>query len=717
LGNVAAGGHIEVTLTMTPASAGLMTNVVTVSSQQPDLDAANNVATVVTYITLPVDLTLSQAAATAWATAGDPFSYTLTLTNRLPNPATQVTLRDRLFGSANLDSFVFSQGSCTVDNGVLHCDLGDLPGHGSATVTFVVTPQSALITNAAFVTSYESDANPSDNATTVFTPVVRRSGLFASSGAITLADTGPATPYPSTILVSGVTTVVHHVTVTLTNVIHFSPDDLDLLLVGPLGQATLLMSDAGGANPAIRTTLTFDDGALSALPDDAPLSSGTFRPTAYDPTSDDFPAPAPAGPFPTSLGLFSGLDPNGVWSLYATDDQVENPGGIAGWSLNLFVLDPNTDLAIAATRSPSVVVTSNSLTHTITVTNQGPITATGVTVRNTGPGTVISASSTQGQCVNDNGIVRCTLGTLAVGGQATVTIVVQPTEGGQATNVAVVSSDLLDLQPGNNAATTLTTVLAPPALTQPPLSQTVTNNSGVTFTVIVTGTEPLFYQWQRNGTDIPGATNRSFGFAAVTTADRGDYAVRIANSVGSVQSPPATLTVLVRPTIAGVPSTQTIEENTATGNLPFQVDDEETPADSLTVAGTSSNPLLIPNANIVLGGGGKNRMVTVTPATNQAGSAVIVLQVTDADGLSASGMFTVNVKAMNPPLLQVTYVNGVPRLSFDTLSGHNYTVQYKDSLGDSTWHDLTSVAGTGNTVTLDDPSAGGTQRFYRLRQD
>ncbi|HMP84148.1 MAG TPA: S8 family serine peptidase, partial [Verrucomicrobiota bacterium] len=61
-------------------------------------------------------------------------------------------------------------------------------------------------------------------------------------------SSGPASPFPSTISVNGVTGTVSKVTVTLRSLSHTFPDDLDILLVGPGGQKTLLMSDCGG-NP------------------------------------------------------------------------------------------------------------------------------------------------------------------------------------------------------------------------------------------------------------------------------------------------------------------------------------------------------------------------------------------------------------------------------------------------------------------------------------
>jgi endonuclease/exonuclease/phosphatase family metal-dependent hydrolase len=66
----------------------------------------------------------------------------------------------------------------------------------------------------------------------------------------------------------------------------------------------------------------------------------------------------------------------------------------------------------------------------------------------------------------------------------------------------------------------------------------------------------------------------------------------------------------------------------------------------LTVTASSSNPALIPNANIVMGGSGTSRTVTVTPVANQTGTATIT--VTGGDGTStASETFVVTV---NPSL-------------------------------------------------------------------
>ncbi len=155
--------------------------------------------------------------------------------------------------------------------------------------------------------------------------------------AITITDASAASPYPSTITVSGMTGAVANVTVTLRGVNHSFPDDLDVLLVSPSGANTLLMSDAGGFADLNGATLLFDDGAVNSLPDAGQILSGSYRPTNFGP-GDAFPPPAPAGSYGTNLAALKGSNPNGLWKLFVLDDQVGDSGNIsAGWSLHIDV--------------------------------------------------------------------------------------------------------------------------------------------------------------------------------------------------------------------------------------------------------------------------------------------------------------------------------------------------------------------------------------------
>ena len=133
-------------------------------------------------------------------------------------------------------------------------------------------------------------------------------------GAITIPDSGPATPYPSTCEVSGRTGVVTEVRMSLDGLSHTYPDDIDVLLVGPGGQNALVVSDVGGSTDVSHLTIGLDDAAGSPLPDSEPLVSGVFQPTNFG-AGDVFPAPAPTPSGGSPLSVFKGTNPNGPWSL------------------------------------------------------------------------------------------------------------------------------------------------------------------------------------------------------------------------------------------------------------------------------------------------------------------------------------------------------------------------------------------------------------------
>src|SRR5438094_437336 len=115
----------------------------------------------------------------------------------------------------------------------------------------------------------------------------------------------------------------------------------------------------------------------------------------------------------------------------------------------------------------------------------------------------------------------------------------------------------------SNAVTLMVNAAAAaPSITTQPVNQTVTVGQTATFTVVTTGTAPLSYQWQKNGTAISGATSASYTTAATTSSDNGaQFVVVVSNSAGSVTSNAATLTVnagAVAPLITTQPANQTV---------------------------------------------------------------------------------------------------------------------------------------------------------------
>jgi hypothetical protein len=83
-----------------------------------------------------------------------------------------------------------------------------------------------------------------------------------------------------------------------------------------------------------------------------------------------------------------------------------------------------------------------------------------------------------------------------------------------------------------------------PAITVQPSNATVAIGQTATFSVQATGSGTLTYQWQKSNTAISGATSSSYTTAPTTAADSGSqFTVIVSNSIGSVTSNPATLTV------------------------------------------------------------------------------------------------------------------------------------------------------------------------------
>jgi uncharacterized delta-60 repeat protein len=125
----------------------------------------------------------------------------------------------------------------------------------------------------------------SDLGTAVFTYTLGTwTTTFVNTNTIIVNDNTMASPYPSMINVSGVGGVLIKTVITLTNISYGpSPADMDVLLVSPNQQDTLIMAHAGGQNAINHVTLTFDDAASNSLPHYDLLISGTNKPTAYLP--------------------------------------------------------------------------------------------------------------------------------------------------------------------------------------------------------------------------------------------------------------------------------------------------------------------------------------------------------------------------------------------------------------------------------------------------
>jgi subtilisin-like proprotein convertase family protein len=221
-----------------------------------------------------------------------------------------------------------------------------------------------------------SAAQTFSNATAIVIPAT---GTGATTGA-------PATPYPSNITVAGITAPVSKVTITLKQISHTFPSDVDVLLVGPTGRKFVAMSDVIGGTDWTGQTYTLDDDAAALLPSSGtPPASGSFKPTNYG-TGDAFPAPAPAAPYrdaatagtETFASSFAGQDPNGTWSLYVVDDAGTDIGTFAGgWDLTITTTQSICNAQACSITCPANITVPADMSGTGAVVNYPAANVTG----------------------------------------------------------------------------------------------------------------------------------------------------------------------------------------------------------------------------------------------------------------------------------------------------------------------------------------------------
>lgn len=242
--------------------------------------------------------------------------------------------------------------------------------------------QAAPTRNSAKPSAKPQTANA--NASTAIDGIATK---FINPAAITIPDVGTASPYPAIVNVTGFSGTVTAVSVSFYGLAHRYTDDVDILLVGPGGQSTIIMADIGenvdtSNNPV---DLTFADSADLSAPATT-MASGVYKPTNYNnefcaPDVDDFPAPAPApnGTYSVTLDIFNGLNPNGVWSLYVVDDCGSGDGIISGgWSLELYQTGSTTANSGGGQSTPIETPFPLPLVATVKDGNDNPVSSQAV---------------------------------------------------------------------------------------------------------------------------------------------------------------------------------------------------------------------------------------------------------------------------------------------------------------------------------------------------
>lgn len=410
LGGLDVGAVATVSLVVSAVDVGLNTNVVGVTAAEVDLQLADNTAAVVTEARYEAELTLSVAAAPGTVLVGDSISWQLVVTNAGPHDATAVTLAVAQANGVELAANLPGVTVSTNQSGALCLDLGPLLA--GTNVAVVVTGQAiapGTSTNVFTVTANELDLSPADNTATTVTVVQP------------VADLGLSIQLPTEAIVVG-----HPFTLSLT-VTNQGPNAAsDVLLTNTLPAAVSLL----GAQVSAGTN--WAEGNL-AVCDFGPLPPGGS-------------ALATLSLLPLQLGLITNVAT--VVAPEADPNLTNNLDAVTATVLD----EANLGITLAVPAAPQPL--GGVFAYTLTLTNQGPGTATLVCVTNMLPNglQMVGSTPSDGTVQSVSNTVVWQLAQLVAGTNATLTVEASANLLGSLTNLASVSAAETDLSTNDNAA-------------------------------------------------------------------------------------------------------------------------------------------------------------------------------------------------------------------------------------------------------------------------
>lgn len=416
-----SGTQTSVSTTNFPASQGktyTITDAMTPSSPTPlseyvvsiaCTDAAGNVVTPggsTGNWTLPVsdatdytcnitnralaDLELVKSASPSPVVPGENVTFSFAVTNRGPSTATNLRVSDALPAGV---TYVSASPGCSEAGGTVTCTRNELaPG---ASHTFEVTGRVASsvdggVRNTATATSDVADPDPSNSTSTIFVPIQGRADLSMrkSASTQTLPPGGGQLTYTLLVRNNG-------------------PSDATGVRVtdAPSGGLTLVSAEPSqGACSIVNNAMSCSLGRLAA--------GGTAQVLV------------------TAQATGSGELAN---TATVTGDQEDPDPGNNEDRTTVTVAQapqqaqPSYDLQVSKRASDSRVTVGEPVTYRIVVSNSGPDAAPDVRVTDTlnVSGSVVSVRTTQGDCTSRLPL-SCTLGTVAAGDSATITVVIRP---------------------------------------------------------------------------------------------------------------------------------------------------------------------------------------------------------------------------------------------------------------------------------------------------
>ena len=343
--------------------------------------------------------------------------------------------------------------------------------------------------------------------------------------------------------------------------------------------------------------------------------------------------------------------------------------------------------------------------------------------------TAISWDSYRGPLRWSGGQLLCDLRRVALHEFGHVLGLAHPDQAGQTVS-AIMNSIISDLDALAYDDITGAEALYPlqaPIITTEPQSQTALAGSTVTFSVVVSGSEPLSYQWRLNGVNIPGATSASYTISNAQPTQAGDYTVVVSNAAETITSAAALLTVNAPPSITSQPQSQV---TTAGNSVMFSVGADGTAPftyqwyrSNSSIAGATAASYTIGAAKASDAGGYK---VRVSNSAGSVDSVVATLTVqyppvitaqpqSLAVNIGATGTFTVVASGVPDPTYQWEF-NGVnipgatsssfTRDNVQPADAGNYTVVASNSAGAVTSQIAVLGVNQPLSITLTAPTNG-----------
>jgi uncharacterized repeat protein (TIGR01451 family)/fimbrial isopeptide formation D2 family protein len=446
--NNGASATLTIQARVTTAVGATNSAEVTHSDQNdPDSTPGNGVPAEDDYATanirpLVADLAVIKTANVEHPDVGSDVTFTIVATNLGPDDAATAQVADTLPAGLTYKSSSATKGSYVV--GTHTWTIGSLDEGASETLTLVANvANTGTITNTATISGSPFDPDPSNNS--------------ASTATSQLVDIA-------------VTKIVDNP----------SPN------VGTIATFTVTVGNSG---PGTAHEVVVHDMAPAGLTVIATTpSQGSYSSVTGDWTIGTI---APSGSVTMNIqaSVVDHAPMTNTASLAAVDEpQVST----ANDSASVTITPPSADLEVAKTVDQVRPDVGDADSFTITLTNKGPDTATGVAVSDLLPAglTFASADAGQGSYVASSGI--WTVGTLASNASATLTIHVIVALSGDYTNTAAVSaSDQYDPVAGNNAdSVALSTRISDIEVTKSASDPAPAVGSNVSFTIVATNKGP-----------------------------------------------------------------------------------------------------------------------------------------------------------------------------------------------------------------------------------